>query len=220
MRRSWLLLLLLPGLLLAGDFLATLRSLEPKVVATYGERAGRRLNAWQQLIGEQQGQDERAQLSAVNDFFNLFQYVDDQSLWGRNDYWATPIEFIGAAAGDCEDYTIAKYFSLLELGVPEDKMRLTYVKATQLNQYHMVLAYYPSQGAAPLILDNLIGEIKPATERGDLLPIYSFNGTRLWLAKERGRGELVGKSSRLSLWNDLNSRFRVRSLKRPLLTMD
>ncbi len=205
---------------MAGDFFTALGSMEPRVTATYGDRAGQRFRAWQELLKAQQGQTELEQLKAINGFFNLFRHVDDRQLWGQADYWATPLEFIGAAAGDCEDYTIAKYFSLLELGVPEERMRLTYVKATELDSYHMVLAYYPRPQAVPLILDNLIGEIKAAVDRPDLLPIYSFNGTRLWLAKERGRGELVGKSSRLSLWNDLNSRFRVNRLKRPLQDVD
>ncbi|MCV5869138.1 transglutaminase-like cysteine peptidase, partial [Escherichia coli] len=94
------------------------------------------------------------QLAGVNDFFNQLYFVDDIKLWGKTDYWATPLEFLGSNAGDCEDFTIAKYFSLLELGIPDSKMRLIYVKAIELNQFHMVLAYYPTPSSEPLILDN------------------------------------------------------------------
>ncbi len=56
-----------------------------------------------------------------------------------------PLEFLGSNAGDCEDFTIAKYFSLLELGVSDKKLRLVYVKTIELNQFHMVLAYYSTR---------------------------------------------------------------------------
>ena len=122
--------------------------------------------------------------------------------------------------GDCEDFSIAKYFTLLQLGVQEDKMRITMVKATTVNQYHMVLAYYETPSSIPLVLDNLDHEIKPATKRKDLLPVYSFNGKQLWLNKEQGRGVLAGSSKRLEKWNDLNHRLGVDRLRQPKLKLE
>jgi len=73
----------------------------------------------------------------------------------------------------------------------------------------MVLAYYPTPGSDPLILDNLIKKIRPASTRHDLLPVYSFNGENLWLAKERGQGrKLAGGSGRINLWRDLKVRMK------------
>jgi len=95
------------------------------------------------------------------------------------------LEFLATGAGDCEDFAIAKYFTLLELGVDESKMRITYVKSLRRNQPHMVLTFFASPKSVPEVLDNLIPEIKPATQRSDLLPVYSFNGTGLWTAKAR-----------------------------------
>lgn len=89
------------------------------------------------------------------------------------------------------------------MGVSENKLNLTYVKALELNQAHMVLTYFEVPGEEPLILDNLIGDIKLASQRTDLLPVYSFNGTGLWIAKMRGRGKMVGKSDRLSRWKEM-----------------
>ncbi|NOR71630.1 MAG: sulfate adenylyltransferase, partial [Methylomarinum sp.] len=150
---------------------------------------------------------EKEKLKQVNDFFNQrIEFVDDIYLWGVNDYWATPIEFLAKGAGDCEDYSIAKYFTLKELGVSESKMRITYVKALKLNQAHMVLTYFSSPRAVPIVLDNLIPQIKSATDRKDLLPVYSFNGSGLWLAKARGSGKRVGSSGRLNLWAELKQR--------------
>ena len=195
-----------------------------KIVASlkksYGERAEKRGRAWLKLMEPAGDSSENAKLKKVNRFFNMFRFIDDIALWGVANYWATPVEFIGVNGGDCEDYSIAKYFTLLELGVPDEKMRITMVKAVQLNQYHMVLAYYDTPGSIPLILDNLDGAIKPANKRTDLIPVYSFNGGQLWLNKEKGRGVLSGNSSRLKRWRDLRQRISTAELKQPKLKLE
>lgn len=83
----------------------------------------------------------------------------------------------------------------------------------------MVLAYYTKPSAEPILLDNLDPEIKPASKRRDLLPIYSFNGKNLWLMKSK-QGQLAGKSSRLSLWNDLRAREKSLKLNKPVVNYD
>jgi len=178
----------------------------------YGTDARKRLVAWQQFIREDTSHTDLQKLEKVNTFFNQVSFVSDEIHWGKKDYWATPIEFLASDGGDCEDFALAKYFTLKILGVAENKLNMTYVKAWKLNQSHMVVTYYKTPGAEPLVLDNLINAIEPATKRTDLLPVYSFNGSGLWLAKERGRGNLVGKSDRLKMWNDLLERMPV-SLK-------
>ncbi|MER2493143.1 transglutaminase-like cysteine peptidase [Catenovulum sediminis] len=183
------------------------------VVQKYGEDAGKRANAWRNIVENNQHLSDKDKLKKVNLFFNLFDFVDDQIMWKQEDYWATPLEFIGRKGGDCEDFTIAKYFTLLELGVPIDKLRLTYVKAVRLNQFHMVLAYYETPKSMPLILDNLDGEIKPAIKRRDLIPIFSFNGQQLWLNKQKGKGQLVGSSERLDHWDNLSKRYQLTEFK-------
>jgi len=130
---------------------------------------------------------EQEQLTAVNRFFNQqLDFQDDARIWRQSDYWATPVEALIKAAGDCEDYALAKYFSLRQLGIPSDKLRITYVKALKQNQAHMVLTYYSSPGAEPLVLDNLIGDIRPASQRKDLLPVYAFNADGLYLPGKPG----------------------------------
>ncbi|WP_110459076.1 transglutaminase-like cysteine peptidase [Shewanella algidipiscicola] len=186
----------------------------------YGERAGKRAKAWFKVLNEAQGLNELEKITKVNNFFNLFRFVDDIKLWGDSNYWASPMEFIGVNGGDCEDFSIAKYFTLLQLGIDDDKLRITMVKATSVNQYHMVLAYYETPGSIPLVLDNLDRTIKPATQRNDLIPVYSFNGRQLWLNKEKGRGVLAGSSERLEKWNDLKQRLGVERLKMPKLRLE
>ncbi len=215
--------ILVPLILVASSISMALSTQEQQwidaVSATYGPRAGKRVSTWRAEMSRYSNLSERDQLTQVNRFFNQLYFVDDIKLWGKKDYWATPLEFLGSNAGDCEDFTIAKYFSLLELGVSDKKLRLVYVKAITLNQFHMVLAYYSTPNAEPLILDNINGEIKPASTRRDLLPIYSFNGKNLWLMKTKN-GQLAGDSSRLSLWNDLRARERTLKLNTPQISYD
>jgi len=173
----------------------------------FGMPAVERLLKWEKIANSDQTSDTENKLSLVNSFFNEVEFISDQLHWGKEDYWATPLELLATNGGDCEDYSIAKYFTLREMGVPEDKMKITYVKALKLNQAHMVLAYYPEPSAEPLILDNLINDIKPASERNDLLPVYSFNGEGLWLSKfQDQKGKRIGNADKLKSWKDLLTR--------------
>ncbi|HCR47360.1 MAG TPA: sulfate adenylyltransferase, partial [Marinobacter hydrocarbonoclasticus] len=126
--------------------------------------------------------------------------------WGQEDYWATPVELLTTNGGDCEDFSIAKYLTLRAMGVPDDQLRIIYVKALELNQAHMVLAWYETPGSDPLILDNLINDIKPASQRNDLEPVYSFNGEGLWLNRTSGDNARIGDARKLEHWRDLNDR--------------
>lgn len=178
-----------------------------KIEQKYNKFARKRVEAWQTLIQSSQDLSDEEKLTVVNRFFNTnLLFINDQALWGIEDYWATPIQALSIGAGDCEDYSIAKYFTLKQLGVDEDKLRITYVKAIEIDQAHMVLTYFKNKRATPLVLDNLDTEIKPANLRTDLVPVYSFNGDGLWLAKSRGEGKRIGSASRLSLWEDLEQR--------------
>jgi predicted transglutaminase-like cysteine proteinase len=169
-----------------------------------GKEAPARFTSWEELIYKDKSPSDREKLKKVNDFYNSrIIFVNDIDLWKVQDYWATPIEFLCKNAGDCEDYAIAKFFTLKAMGVAEDKLNIAYVKALQYNIAHMVLTYYSEPGAEPLVLDNLIDSIEPASKRTDLMPVFSFNSAGLWTAKERGKGKLAGGSDRLKPWQGL-----------------
>lgn len=162
-----------------------------------------RIEAWSQMLKSELNQPEREQLNAVNRFFNQqLNFQDDTRIWRQTDYWATPEESLIKGAADCEDYALAKYFSLRQLGIPSEKLRITYVKALSQNQAHMVLTFYSSPTAEPLVLDNLIGEIRPASQRKDLLPVYAFNAEGLYLPGTNG-GKRSSDSKKLSRWQDV-----------------
>ncbi|WP_084457154.1 transglutaminase-like cysteine peptidase [Desulfogranum mediterraneum] len=173
-----------------------------RIEQQYGVQARTRLEQWQELIRSNSKGKDLDIIKKVNLFFNSIPFVADSLHWQKKDYWATPIEFLASNGGDCEDFSIAKYFTLKAMGVDESKLNITYVKALELNQAHMVLTYFPAPGAVPLVIDNLTNALLPASQRKDLLPIYSFNGTGLWLAKQQGRGKMIGSSRRLKRWQD------------------
>ena len=138
-------------------------------------------------------------------------FVDDPDNWAQPDFWATPMESLGKGAGDCEDYAIAKYFTLRETGVAPNKLRLIYVRAKTGSgdgasfQAHMVLAYYAQPDAEPLVLDNLIGDIRSASKRPDLVPVFSFNSDGVFTAASKDGSPSAG-TGRLSRWEDLLKR--------------
>ncbi len=178
-----------------------------QVTQKFGKKATARLLYWQKIIVDAKGKIATEQLEITNSFFNQVRFLSDQEHWKKEDYWATPLEMLATNGGDCEDYSIAKYFTLRELGIPDEQLKITYVKAIQLNQAHMVLAYYPTPGAEPLILDNLINEILPASQRKDLVPVYSFNGEGLWLSKLSSQeGKRIGNADKLKSWQESMTR--------------
>ncbi|MDF2182848.1 transglutaminase-like cysteine peptidase [Neptuniibacter sp. CAU 1671] len=202
----WLVLALAAPQLYAGNLVNFSEGLLYRVEQKFGQTAVLRLKALETLVREKRDLTDLDKVREVNDFFNLVPYYTDLQHWGVEDYWATPFEKLTTFGGDCEDYAIAKYFTLRELGIPDNKLRITYVKALNWNQAHMVLTYYPVEDEIPLVLDNLNPDLLPANQRRDLVPVYSFNGDGLWLAKGRGTGQRVGGSSRLKMWQDLQNR--------------
>lgn len=174
---------------------------------TYGEKAKRRAEKWRDIIIGNQSDSDWSKIKKVNHFFNsTIKYENDVSLWGKKDYWASPVETIGRGKGDCEDYAIAKYFSLTSLGVDPAKLRLMYVRQLSVNQPHMVLIYFENLKKPPLVLDNFNKRVLPANKRRDLKPIYSFNAQGLWMAKAKGLGRKVENSKGVSAWNNLVQR--------------
>ncbi|RUR16884.1 hypothetical protein ELY21_12260 [Legionella sp. km535] len=168
----------------------------------------KRFRAWGNLIKDFENKSEDIKLEKVNSFFNQFNYESDLQSQGVDDYWKSPEEFIIDGGGDCEDFAIIKYFTLIALGVPTERLRITYVTSLKLNQAHMVLSYYPTPEAEPLILDSLEPDIMRASKRKDLKPIYSFNGEGLWLAKQRGQSSFMGQSNGLGKWDELMKRMQ------------
>ena len=183
-------------------------ALVERYAARFGPPARTRISGWQEFMRATAAErrpsaGERELLASVNAFFNRLPFLTDLAHWGAEDYWATPAESVASDGADCEDFSIAKYFALKELGVPIQRLRITYVKAVRLNQAHMVLAYYAEPDAEPLILDNLEMSVRLASERADLIPVYSFNDEDLLVARQGRRGASAGSASQIRLWRAL-----------------
>ena len=187
-----------------GDIYSIDKKYLTSVELEYGKSAKKRIIDLIELLNSTQNKNELEKLKAVNDFFNKINFKSDLKIWNKKDYWATRTEFLGVADGDCEDYVIAKYFTLVQLDIPTSKLYLTYAKAIKYRQSHMVLSYYPTGKKIPLILDNINQKILPATQRKDLRPIFNFNVDKIYLAKQRGLGRIVPKGKmKLEKWTKL-----------------
>lgn len=197
---------------LADDYV--LAMLE-KVRQRYGEEAYQNVMRLNELFSQISGASEMTKIGMINDFTNQHvMFVDDINLWGMDDYWASPLETFGKGAGDCEDFSIAKYTLLKKLGVPQDKLRMTYVRARMSSgaiRPHMVLAYYATPNSDPLILDNLNFEVLPASRRGDLFPVFSFNEKGLFVANNPNMR--AGSPNNISKWRDVLTRMRQDGLE-------
>lgn len=182
------------------------------VQARYGDAAFQRARLWRDLLVSLRDAPEMEKVRRVNDFFNRqIDFREDIEIWRQSDYWATPVETLGRAQGDCEDFSIAKYFSLRILEVPTDRLRMIYVKAriggsySRISQAHMILGYYPDPDAEPLILDNLLHDIRPSNQRPDLTPVFSFGSDGLWVGRTPGGSS----TARLSRWRGVLARMQA-----------
>jgi len=184
--------------------------LQATAKARYGEVGAATVADWETMVTNYADMPVATQLKQVNDFFNQnVRWVEDIEAWKTSDYWATPLETMGRGVGDCEDFSIAKYATLTLMGVPASSLRLVYVKARRngLNTAHMVLAWYATPGSTPLILDNMDYIIRPADERRDLNPVFSFNGEQLWLGAG-DRPTQYQPTARLSRWRQVVEKIR------------
>lgn len=138
-----------------------------------------RILDYQTTIESYKNLSKPTQLKKVNLYLNQLLPQYDKVIQNKEDYWATPKEFLTYGFGDCEDYVIIKYFSLLKLGFDEKKLFLTTVQDRFNGTYHMVLSYFKDQDKAPLILDNLSFKILDLKTREDLKPdlFINSNGT-------------------------------------------
>jgi len=133
---------------------------------------------WKTMVAELKDKPLLQQLEAVNEWGNAHPYIIDQLNWGVLDYWATPYEFM-QVNGDCEDYAIAKYYSLRAAGVPEDKMRIMIVQDLNLGGIiHAILGVY--DGDKLWILDNQIKQVRDALSIYHYRPVYGTNEGHWW----------------------------------------
>lgn len=177
----------------------------------YGVLAARRMQALLSLISENSARPERLKINLVNDFFSKVTYTEDQQVWGVSDFWSTPAELLAKDKGDAEDFAIAKYFTLIAMGVDEKKLYFSYVTATRIKRSHMVLTYFRTPTSEPLVLDSLTDRVLKASVRSDLIPIYSFNAKDLRDSTQASAKQ--GFESSMHQWGKMINRMQQGILK-------
>lgn len=172
---------------LAGEQMA-------RLIAWKGEQCPRPVTQWQHMLAAARGQATMEGLKLVNRFFNRWPYRLDREVYGAPDYWATPEEFM-TRSGDCEDYGIAKYYTLRQLGFSPEQLRLVVVQDRIRGIGHAVLAVYLDEGV--YILDNLTDQVLPHTTYRHYLPQYSVNEAHGWAHLEVKKRQVPGDRSPL-----------------------
>lgn len=209
-RSVWLFLLGFSLLLLSSFAAPDLDKIQALAQQRYGAQAAANIVAWRKLIEEARDLPDQDKLNKVNTFFNRrVLYQTDLQVWQQEDYWATPLEFMGRGAGDCEDFSIAKYVTLQLMGINNEHLRLSYVRykvGATPPIAHMVLGYYPEPTSEPMILDNMISSVRLASMRTDLTPVFSFNSDGLWVGGAATSS--ADPTARLSRWRDVLDRMR------------
>lgn len=171
----------------------------------HDKKTTERFNEWEKLIFHNLGKETDEKLKLVNDFFNRMKWAEDKEIWNKKDYWATPIESLIKNSGDCEDFSIAKYFTLLAMDIPEEQLRVTYVILDN-HQGHMVLFYYPDKTSEPLVLDNMRKDISKKSNRPDIKYMFSFNDEGLWL--KGNNNSVPDEKNIIKLWSQMIDRIK------------
>ena len=139
-----------------------------------------RLIMWKKEINTLKYKSRDEQVSAINNFFNKVRYIEDSQNYKRKDFWATPVEFM-SKGGDCEDYAIAKYSALIDLGFKAEDLRIAVVQDQEKNTPHAVLVVKLNNEL--LILDNQNNKIEKSESVTHYKPIFSINSKNWWLHK-------------------------------------
>lgn len=134
----------------------------------HGQIAKNRAFDYQKQMFSFSAYSKTKQLHRVNSYLNQLLPQYDAVMQKQEDYWASPKEFLATGYGDCEDYVIIKYFSLLKLGFDKDRLFLTTVYELYTGGYHMVLTYFEEGLVSPLVLDNLSFRVLPLDKRKDI----------------------------------------------------
>jgi predicted transglutaminase-like cysteine proteinase len=161
--------------------------LQEKFAIRTGTKSSKLITNFQLYLNKIATLPEEIKIKKLNDYINSqFLYSEDKEIWGKPEYWASPLELFEKLAGDCEDFAILKYVALLELGVNPDKVRLSYVKihkknSTLKDESHMVLKYFQNPESEPMILDSIVNDIYPRSKRIDLIDYYDFNSKNVFV---------------------------------------
>lgn len=132
---------------------------------------------WNKLIQEVKGQPKIRQMMRVNMWFEQYPYKYDPNVYKQKDYWATPLEFL-EYGGDCEDYAIAKYMTLRQLGFPASSMKITMVYDGKTMSDHAFLIV--DHDGIQYVMDNREKLVVARYMENRYMPHFAFNEDYVW----------------------------------------
>jgi predicted transglutaminase-like cysteine proteinase len=111
------------------------------------------------------------QVKLANKFINNRHWTIEPR---RDDEWRTLEEFL-RSGGDCEDYAIAKYFVLRQLGFPIDDLRIAITWDMRVQDYHAVTMVHLDDSVLVLDVDG-----PPRRQQTDYRFLFSINESGIW----------------------------------------
>jgi hypothetical protein len=149
-------------------------------------------------------QPVEARLQAINSRVNTaFVYDSDRNIWGRDDYWATPLENVEKGRMDCEDFASLKLYLAYIAGVDPNDLVLLAGRIRSSGEDHVVLwARANGQG---YVLDNRLPYVVGSGSYTDFTVLFSVSLQRLQIYRD-ALPEKMARASRtaspLSRTND------------------
>mgnify|MGYP003143547727 CR=1 FL=1 len=141
--------------------------------------SSRGLRIWAETVNQLASIPAARRLAAVNSAINkVGRYRSDAAVYGVPDYWASPVEFF-TNGGDCEDFALAKYWTLKALGARSEDMRVVVVKIRSSSEGHALLQVGRSNGAH--LMDNRTNAVSRAAVDRRYAPIYAVSNAGSWL---------------------------------------
>lgn len=202
-----ILMLIIPIYIIAYEFRLTANDINTIKNSAQKKYIVNRLYKFKNLKKKIKNSSLEKKLILTNNYFNKINYSKDIKKTGFIDHWSTPKEFLMNGYGDCEDYVIAKYFTLIESGINKKDLYLSIVNVKGEKRSHMVLLHYFNKNKAPLVLDSLSFKVLPLNKRSDLKPILVFNEFNSFKINKQGQKEKALKNwHKKEKWNKLLKR--------------
>lgn len=132
----------------------------------YGNRALHKLVYYNDKLADLQNETTLVKLIKVNDIVNKNRYIKDKRHWKKNDYWSKPLQFLGTALGDSEEFALTKFMFLVKLGLDPNKFKFldlekpVKLKYDKPDKQNIVLAYYHNDSSPAIILENRLNTEK------------------------------------------------------------
>ena len=130
-------------------------------------------------IAEARELNGRVKLAVVNRNINMaIRYVSDMTQWGVPDRWSAPLDTnnkgsFDTGLGDCEEFAIAKYVALREVGVAAKDLRIVMLRNVSTSEGHaMLLARNDGHW---LMLDNNHMTLLDDATLSRAIPLFSID---------------------------------------------